>query len=92
MITIGDTQTSLELVQVIPGLGSAMIKEYDPTTFLDVAQWEPHGYFCEFQNEVNGGCDSGSVSWGTSDPYEPKFCTKHFFSGDTGYEFVFVAD
>lgn len=90
MITIGDTQSDLQLVQVVPGLGSTIVDDDDAINVLDVAQWEPHGYFCEFQNDVNSDCDVGSVSWGTSDPYEPKFCSKHFFSGAMGYEFVSV--
>ena len=86
MIGLGDTPSTLSLVQIIPGLGSIVTGERDLSNALDVAQWEPKNYFCEFQHE--GDCDQGSVSWGTSDPYDPKFCTKHFFSGDTGYEFV----
>ena len=89
MIGPGDTTTTLKLVQAIEGLGSAIVGETDADNVLDVAQWEPTGhYFCEFQDD--GECDSGTVSWGTSDPYEPKFCTKHFFSTGTGYEFVVV--
>ena len=92
MITVGDTRSTLQLVQVLKGIGSALEDEpVDPIWVLDVAQWEPIGdYLCEFQNDPNSGCDSGSVSWGTSDPFEPKFCTKHFFGSDTGYDFVEV--
>ena len=89
MIGVGDTQSTLELVQVIDGLGSAVVGEDDADNVLDVAQWEPTGdYICEFRD--GGECDTGTVSWGTSDPYEPKFCSKHFFSVDTGYEFVII--
>jgi hypothetical protein len=87
MITTGDTQSTLRLVQIADGLGSLPEDDQDIVDALDVAQWEPTGcYFCEFQHE--GACDSGTVCWGTSDEYEPKFCTKHFFSPHTGYEFV----
>jgi len=89
MIGPGDTPSTLKLVQIVDGLGSAVVGEDADDNALDVAQWEPTGdYFCEFQD--GGECDSGTVSWGTSDPYEPKFCTKHFFSADTGYEFVAI--
>jgi hypothetical protein len=92
MITVGDTTTTLQLVQVLKGVGSALDGEpVDSVWVLDIAQWEPAGdYFCEFQNDPNGDCDSGSVSWGTSDPFEPKFCTKHFFDGNMGYDLVEV--
>jgi hypothetical protein len=54
---------------------------------LDVAQWKPTGDdFCELHD--GGECDSGTVSWGTSDPYEPKSRRTSFLSTDTGYEFV----
>ena len=78
MGTYADKESTLRLVQIVEGLGSAVAGEDDPLAVLDVAQWEPSGaYFCEFQSE--GDCDSGTVCWGTSDPYEPKFCSKHFF-------------
>ena len=88
MITIGDIPSTLNLVQVVKGIGSVPSGDpIDPVWILDVAQWEPTSeYFCEFQSE--GKCDSATVSWGTSDPYEPKFCTKHFFDGRMGYDFV----
>ena len=90
MIGLGDIPSTLKLVQVVDGIGSAVVGEDDPDCVLDIAQWEPTGdYFCEFQD--SGECDSPTVCWGTSDPYEPKFCTKHFFSTDTGYEFVAVS-
>lgn len=90
MITAGDTTSSLKIVQVFKGIES--LPSSDPIEsewILDVAQWEPTGaYFCEF--EMDGQCDSGTVAWGTSDPFEPKFCTKHLFDGNTGYDFVAV--
>jgi hypothetical protein len=77
-----------QLVQILDGIGSRPIDGEDFDVTLVVAQWEPQlgRPFCEFESE--GSCDSGSVSWGTSDPYEPRFCTKHFFDGSTGYELV----
>jgi hypothetical protein len=90
MITGGDTQSTLRLVQIVDGIGCMPELEHDTADALDVAQWEPSGsYFCEFQDE--GDCDSNAICWGTSDEYEPKFCTKHFFLTDTGYELVQLA-
>jgi hypothetical protein len=91
MITQGATTSTLQLVQVLKGIGSVPSGDpIDPDWVLDVAQWDPTGdYFCEFQSDEQ--CDGGSVSWGTSDPFEPKFCTKHFFDGSTGYDLVEVA-
>jgi hypothetical protein len=89
MITVGDEPSTLRLVQVLEGIGLALQGETDPIWYLDIAQWEaPEGgpYFCELQDK--GECDSSSVSWGTSDPYEPKFCSKHYFDAHSGYEFV----
>jgi hypothetical protein len=87
MISDGQTISTLQLVQIIEGLGSIPIGSSNKEELLDVAQWEPTAnYYCEFQHE--GTCDGRLVSWGTSDPFEPKFCTAHFFSGDIGYEFV----
>lgn len=84
----GQPLSTLKLIAVLEGIGSSLegdLKYEDGV--LDIAQWEPTGeYFCEFQDE--GNCDCGTVSWGTSDESEPKFCSKHFFSLDTGYEFV----
>ncbi len=89
MITVGDKKSTLELVQIVAGVGSLPEGDREISDALDTAQWEPSGsYFCEFQDE--GACDSGTVCWGTSDEYEPKFCTKHFFMQGTGYEFVEV--
>jgi hypothetical protein len=78
-------------VQILYGIGSRPSWDDADNATLDVIQWEPglDGYFCEF--EATGTCDSGSVSWGTSDPGEPRFCTKHFFDGSTGYELVDLA-
>jgi hypothetical protein len=89
MITVGDTPSTLTLVQIVSGIGLAVVGEHDESSVLDVAQWEPLDYYCEFQDDLDGGCEGRSVSWGTSDPYEPKFCTKHYFSAE-GYEFVSV--
>ncbi len=78
----------MRLVQVLDGIGSVPAGEVEPTDPpLAVGQWEPDGdYFCELQSEAD--CDSATVSWGTSDTNEGQFCTKHFFSDWTGYEFV----
>jgi hypothetical protein len=53
MIGPGDTTTTLKLVQVIEGLGSAIVGEKDADN-------------------------------------EPKFCSRHFFITDAGYEFVAI--
>ena len=83
-----DTTTTLKIVQIIESLGLIPTGDpIDPVWILDIAQWQPNGrYFCEFQ--AAGDCDSGTVSWGTSDPYEPKFCSRHFFDQPSGYDFV----
>jgi hypothetical protein len=87
MITVGDTPSTLRLVQIIDGVGSILEGDSELSNTLDLAQWEPSGhYFCEFQDD--GNCGSGTVCWGTSDEYEPKFCNKHFFEPHTGYEFI----
>ena len=87
MITVGDKKSTLQLVQVVQGIGSVPQGDQDISDAFDIAQWEPRGwYFCEFQEA--GVCDSSTVCWGTSDEYEPKFCTKHYFAPATGYEFV----
>ena len=80
--------SSGQRVQILDGICSRPIWDDVVNATADVAQWEvsPSGYFCEFQSE--GTCDSGSVSWGTSDPDDPRFCTKHFFDGSIGYELV----
>jgi hypothetical protein len=41
MITFGDKPSTLNLVQVVDGIGSAIIGEDDPDTVFDVAQWAP---------------------------------------------------
>jgi hypothetical protein len=63
MITVGDSQSTLRLVQVVDAIGSQPEGENDLSDALDIAQWEPSGwYFCEFQDD--GACDSGTVCWG----------------------------
>ena len=51
MITSGDTTSTLELVQVLNGIGSVPSGDaIDPDWVLDVAQWEPTGeYFVSFR-------------------------------------------
>jgi hypothetical protein len=89
MIGTGYT-TRLQLVQVLPDL-RVMIIDGDPEwECWDVAQWHnPGAFFCECRDR--GACDKSEVLWGTSDPYEPKFCTNHFFPAEqTGCEFYTV--
>jgi hypothetical protein len=92
MIMISDEPSTLKLVQVVGNIGLiAAGEELDRLMVFDVAQWDSteEGYFCELQSDpANTPCDSGSVCWGTSDAYGPLFCTKHFFDGSTGFEFV----
>lgn len=90
MIGTGYT-TQLQLLQTVPGLGVATEGETDPVWYLDVAMWyNPGPHFCECENMDDiGGCTRDGTLWGTSDPYEPKFCTRHYFGAAmAGYEWV----
>ena len=90
VVGLDQEHSSLKLVQIVSHVGSCPEGESDDElNIFDVAQWEPTAdYFCEFQNDVMEDCDSGTVSWGTSDPSDPKLCTLHYFSDESGYEFI----
>jgi hypothetical protein len=78
------------LIQVIEGIGCIVAEGNDAADLVEnIAQWRPAAdgqTYCELQ--AQGECDPGEVIWGTSSPFEPTFCTRHFFDGSTGYEFV----